>query len=370
MRSFSRLIKVKCFAVILCCLALSSVSQTLQPGFDAQEYLEMLRITAKQVDTPHSDIPAPASFIRVYRSPESPLDNRWELWVNDQESIMVISIRGTTLKTVSWLENFYSAMVPATGSLQLNDSTAFNYKLANDPKATVHVGWTLGLATMAPGILSTIREQYAQHHIKQLIICGHSQGGALAFLLRSYLYYLTEANQLPADLTIKTYCSAAPKPGNLYYAYDFDYITRNGWAFTVVNASDWVPETPFSLQTLKDFNTLNPFTDVKKHLRKQSFFVRLYLGHVYNRLNRTSGRAQRCFTKYLGKTMYKQVRKSMPQYKQPTYAASMNYMRAGVPIVLQPDQVYFQQYPDTAKNVFVHHGIKPYYGLTKKIYPH
>ena len=167
---------------------------------------------------------------------------------------------------------------------------------------------------------------------------------------------------------IKSYCSAAPKPGNLFYAYDFDYITRNGWSFTVVNASDWVPETPFSIQTLKDYNTLNPFTDVSNQLSKQSFLVRLYLKHVYNRLNRTTRKAQRTFTKYLGNTLYKQVKKSQPQYLQPAYAPSMNYMRAGVPIVLRGDERYFQQFPDTSKNVFVHHGFGPYYSLTKKIY--
>lgn len=344
-------------------------AQTLQPGFDANEYLEMLRITSMHADSQHrKSIPSPESFQLVYRSTPTPLDNLWDLWTNANNSIIVISIRGTTLKAESWLENFYCAMIPAKGSLQTSDSTTFNYQFSNDPKATVHVGWTLGLAGMAPGMIAKIKEYYTTYHTKQIVVMGHSQGGALSFLLRSYLYYQVQQQQLPADLVIKTYCSAAPKPGNLYYAYDFDYITRNGWAFTVVNAADWVPETPFSLQTLRDYNTLNPFTDVSKQLNKQSFLVRLYLKHVYNRLNRTSGKAQRVFTKYLGKTLYKQVKKSLPQYRQPTYAASMNYMRAGVPIVLQPDDAYREQFPDSSKNVFIHHGLWPYYGMMKRIY--
>ncbi len=101
-------------------------------------------------------------------------------------------------------------------------------------------------ATMAPEMTAKIREYNSQYHTKQVIITGHSQGGAIAFLTRSYLHYEQEAGRLPKELIFKSYNGAAPKPGNLYYGYDYDYITRNGWAFTVVNALDWVPETPFS----------------------------------------------------------------------------------------------------------------------------
>lgn len=353
---------------VLICLQTASARQ-LQPGFDAEEYMEMLRITARQVDSATSaSFPAPEQFKIEFRSKEGPLDNRWELWANPSKSTIVISIRGTTRKPISWLANFYSAMIPATGSLQLNDSTIFDYKLASDPKATVHVGWTICLATMAPEMAAKIREYNSQYHTKQVIVTGHSQGGAIAILTRSYLHYEQEAGRLPKDLVFKSYNGAAPKPGNLYYGYDYDYITRNGWGYTVVNALDWVPETPFSLQTLRDFNNLNPFTDMEKQLKKQSFIVRLYLKRVYGRMNRKSNKAQRVFTKYLGKDISKQVRKAMPQLKEPTYTPNMNFTRAGVPIVLQPDAEYLEKYPDSGNRIFIHHGLWPYYLLTQKIY--
>jgi len=344
-------------------------AQDLKPGFDSDEYLEMLRITARQVDSAtRASFPVPKEYEMMFRSNAGPLDNRWELWSNKSKSVIVISIRGTTQKPVSWLENFYCAMIPATGSIQLNDSTHFTYKFANDPKATVHVGWTIGLATMTPGITEKIKEYHSQHQTKQVIIVGHSQGGALAFLLRSYLHYEMEAGSLPNDLIIKNYNSAAPKPGNLYYGYDYDYITRNGWGFTIVNALDWVPETPFSLQTLRDFNNLNPFTDVKKQLKKQSFLVRVYLSRAYGRMNRKSSKSQKVFTKYLGKTLGAQIKKAMPQLRQPDFSDNMNYTRAGVPIVLQPDTGYLKKYPDSGSHIFIHHGLWPYYLLTQKIY--
>ncbi|HEY3251697.1 MAG TPA: lipase family protein, partial [Ignavibacteria bacterium] len=136
--------------------------------------------------------------------------------------------------------------------LQLNDSTSFDYQLSTDPKAMVHTGWTIGLGYLAPDIETKINEYYRQKHVKEFLLFGHSQGGAISFLLRSFLEYEKQKGKIPADIVFKTYCSAAPKPGNMYYAYDFDFITRNGWAFTIVNTADWVPETPFSIPTIHD----------------------------------------------------------------------------------------------------------------------
>jgi len=247
-------------------------SQDLQPGFDGKEYTDMLAINFQRFDSMmvNPAIPVSSDYHTVYRSPELGLKNRWNMWYRNDNKLAVISLRGTVAELPSWLENYYAAMVPATGSLQLNDSTVFNYQLAADEKAHVHVGWLTGLAHLAPSITEQIKLAY-QRGIHEFIIIGHSQGGALATLTRSYLFYLSQKGTLPTDIRFKTYCSAAPKTGNLYYAYDFDFITRNGWAFTVVNAADWVPETLFSVQTLTDFNPVNPFTNVagviKKHER-------------------------------------------------------------------------------------------------------
>lgn len=352
----------------LLCLLFSAVTyaQQLEAGFDKNEYLELMQITAAQADTLKQGpnyLDPPKTYERIYRSPELGLKNRWDLWLHQNRKQMVVSIRGTVNDGLSWLENYYCAMIPAEGSLQINDSTHFSYKFAKDPKATVHVGWTVGIAHLAPDVMEKIRVQY-QQGIKQVLIMGHSQGGALAFLLTSYLRYQVEAGELPADIVFKTYCSAAPKPGNLYYAYDYDYLTRGGWSFTIVNAADWVPETPFSLQTLQDFNNLNPFNGIEQLLDKQKpFYVRWYLKRAFRKLDKSASKSRNTFEKYLGKTLYKQIKKAQPQFQEPSYAKSMNYMRAGGPIVLQPDSAYYKVYPDTGKNVFVHHALKPYVKL-------
>src|SRR3954452_19483162 len=110
--------------LFLCLTTLICKAQLLKPGFEAQEYLELLSVSSRQGDSTlkNDDTPEPTAYKIVYRSPVVGLDNRWDLWLRNDEKVAVISIRGTTGKQVSWLANFYSAMIPATGRLQLNDS--------------------------------------------------------------------------------------------------------------------------------------------------------------------------------------------------------------------------------------------------------
>lgn len=348
----------------------SAISQVkLQPGFDAKEYAELLSLTffsssiADSVQRLHTKDP----YRMEYRSPELGLLNRWTLYLRT-DNVAVIDLRGTVNKPESWLENFYAAAIDATGSLQITDSAAFSYQLSENPRAQVHAGWTLGLAHLAPDIRSRINKYYAAKKVTQFLIFGHSQGGALAYLLRSWLHYEQQKNNIPADVVFKTYCSAAPKPGNLYYAYDFDYITRGGWAHTVVNAADWVPETPFSIQTLKDFNISNPLTNAKATIRKQKFFMRLALNSIYNKLDRSTRKAQRRFEKYLGRMIYKPIRRTLPQFRQPDYAPGNNFMRAGIPVILMPDEAYMKDFPDSPATSFIHHTYKSYAALLERIY--
>lgn len=63
-----------------------------------------------------------------------------------------------------------------------------------------------------------------------------------------------------------------------------------------------------------------------------------------------------------------QVKRYLPQYQPPKYGQTLNYARAGTPIVLQPDSAYYQKFPDTGENVFRHHLFEPYYYLVQHIY--
>lgn len=354
--------QIKSVLLTACFLAslLPAQSQALVPGFDKQEYAELMKISVRTVKTASyaEKYPAPERFRMVYESPEMGLENLWDLWTDDKGQA-VMSIRGTTANMDSWLANIYAAMVPAVGSLALEEGYTFDYKLATHPQAAVHVGWLLSTAYLVRDMLPKLDSTY-NSGTKNILIIGHSQGGGIGFLLTAHLYSLQQSGRLPADIRFKTYCSAGPKPGNLFFAYDYESMTYGGWAFNVVNSSDWVPEVPLSIQTIQDFSVTNPFTNAKATIRKQKFPNKLVLKYVYNRLSKPSIRAQRNYQKYLGKHTSKMVAKKLKSFRSPVYYNSNHYVRTGTTIVLKANDAYRAKWPDDGINMFVHHFHAPY----------
>ncbi len=334
--------------------------QPIGPGFSKDEFREILLITARTcaLDSGYlKSIPEPKEYSIVYRSPVTGLDNLWELWKSDSRA--VISIRGTTDKAESWAANLYAAMVPAKGALSIADGKSFDYTLATDERAAVHMGWLLSLAYISEDVVQHIQSLY-DAGTRDFILAGHSQGGAITYLLTAYLYHLRKAGTLPSDIRFKTYCSAAPKPGNLYFAYNYEYMTGNGLAFNVVNSADWVPETPVSIQTLLDFNRVNPFIHAKGMIKKMKFPRNMVMKHVYGKLSKPTLKAQRNYEKYLGKMTYRTIRGYLPDFTAPEYYHSNHYVRTGNMIVLTPDSAYYEKYPDDPSRIFIHHFHEPY----------
>jgi hypothetical protein len=259
-------------------------------------------------------------------------------------------------------------MVPAKGSLQLDKQTAFNYNLSDHPNAAVHVGWLVAMAYMAPTIQHKIDSCY-KAGIKNFILTGHSQGGGITFLLTSHLENLKKTGKLPGDIRFKTYCSAGPKPGNLHYAHSYENMTRDGWAYNVVNTVDWVPDVPFSVQTVDDFTTVNPFRGARAMIKKQAFPKNIALRHVYNKLEKPSKKAQKNYQKYLGKMISTAVAKQLPDLKTPDYYRSNYYVRTGRTIILQPGADYFVLFNNDAANpnIWQHHLPQQYLYLAEQL---
>ncbi|MBC7923889.1 MAG: lipase family protein [Ferruginibacter sp.] len=340
--------------------------QALQPGFDKLEYVELLKAYSRWGDSAfYRGIPESKKYRPAYRSPVTGLENRWELYTTDDQ-VAVISIRGTTADPVSWLGNFYAAMVPAKGTLRLSDQATFEYQLAENPKAAVHTGWLVALASMSADIRNKMDSCY-RAGVRDYLVFGHSQGGGIAYLLTSHLRHLKAIGQLPGDIRLKTYCSAGPKPGNLYYAYEYEKGTEGGWAFNVVNPVDWVPEVPVSIQTEKDFNPINPFVNARQAISQQKFPTRIALKHLYNQLTKHTNRAQRRYEKYLGRMTSQYVKKQLPDFRAPDYYPSNHYVRTGNFIILAPDSAYYQVYPNDEKRIFIHHMLQPYFYLAQQL---
>jgi hypothetical protein len=335
--------------------------QVLKPGFDKSEYIETLKINQKAHIAVNkwaesTTMPEPEKYKFVYRSPVVAFDNIWDLWVHVDKRIAMIAVQGSVPTEASFLANLYAAMIPAKGALQLDKSFKFTYNLSNDPGAAVHVGWFVAMAYLSRTIEHKIDSCY-KSGIRDFILTGHSQGGGITFLLNSYLNNLKAEGRLHADIVFKTYCSAGPKPGNLRYAYDYENMTRDGWAYNVVNTADWVPDVPFTVQTVGDFTAVNPFRGAKAMIKKQKFPKNLALKHVYNRMSKPSEKAQKNYQKFLGKMVSQAVKKQIPDFNTPAYFNSNYYVRVGNTIVLKADEAYFKLYsnaPDNP-NIWQHH---------------
>ena len=359
---------MKYVSLLLILVALPHVlfGQKLKPGFDKAEYIELLKVSAQFGDSTYvSSFPKPQGHKLVYRSPVIGLDNRWDLWT-DGKDVAVISIRGTTANSVSWLANFYAAMVPAKGEIQLSETEKFQYDLATNPNAAVHVGWLVSTGFLVKDMMPKIDSCY-RAGIKDILIMGHSQGGGIAYLLTAYLKNQQKQAKIPADIQIKTYCSAGPKPGNLYFAYEYEASMQNGWAYNVVNSADWVPEVPFTIQTINDVNSTNPFSGAPAMISKQALPKRIVLKYVYNKLSKPALKAQRNYQKFLGQLASKTVQKNLNGYVAPQYYESSDYVRTGTTIVLLADSAYFNQYPESKDKIFTHHFHPPYLNLAMKL---
>src|SRR5690606_32163372 len=116
--------------------------------------------------------------------------------------------------------------------------------------------------------------------------------------------------------------------------YDYELLTGSGNAFNIVNPPDWVPETPVSIQTSRDFNKTNPFSGARKQLGKQKFPKNLVMKYVYHKLDNPSLRAQKKYEKYLGRYASRYVRKYLPGFSVPAYSGSSHYVRTGTSIIL------------------------------------
>ena len=357
-------------AVIAYAMSTAAVSQVLQPGFDAEEYRECLRITSHmhidegKIDSIYMSA-EPRHSTRLYYSPTTGFDNEWELWRDDTRKVVHIVLRATVTTMKSWGSNFNAGLVPAHGVTEVGKRR--EYCLSNDSSAMVHGGWVAGLMTMVEDIDEKL-DSCLKAGCRDFIICGHSQGGGLSYLTTARLRIKQQEGKIPSDVRFKTYCSAAPKPGDYAFALSYEHLTQGGWSYTVVNADDWVPELPLSVQRPTDMRPTNPFANIDELLKSSGPMTRLKLKFLYNRLYKPTDKAVRNIEKYLGTTVGEMMEGQVPEYKQPAeYSDCANYARTGPFIILMPDEGYHQIHPHVAKDAFEHHMYKAYEYLADKL---
>lgn len=366
------------FSITATCLAFTGCQQkeesaSILPGYDKTELTALIPVMERAYDS--SDIggfktPEPESIKQVFRSTVSPLMNRFDVW-NTSDNKAVIAIRGSIVDpgALSFTAAFYSPMVPATGAIKISDTKTFEYKLAELPDAAVHLGMLLGLAHISDELANQIREQYAKG-VRDFILLGHSQGSGIGFLATSYIRYLQKDGKLPADFRLKTYLIAAPKVGNLQYAYDYQKINMGGWAVAVNSVLDWVPCIGFTFQTAIDFPKISPFYDMKGFLASINYIPGPKFDENYNQFLAAGPSITKQMLGIIHENVYPRVIKAMPGYVEPALLGTFDFERSGDLVPLFPDAEYYTTFPqDTVHfQAWENHSVYPYYLLVKSNY--
>ena len=219
----------------------------LKPDFNINEAKSTIAVCnsfnfIKQFDSAHSIIPE--RFNLSYTSDVLSMDNKFQVYENGK--IGIINYRGSTDKVISWVENCYSAMIPANGVITI-DGEPSAYRFSNDSIAAVHAGYGLTVVVLS----KVIKEQITTLNSKgiyDIIITGHSQGGALATLTRAYLENLPKG-ALSSKNIYKTYAYAQPMSGNKEFASEYNAkFGDEGTSYSIINPNDPVPRLPFNYE--------------------------------------------------------------------------------------------------------------------------
>lgn len=365
------MIKKMLFGLCFLTLALATQAQIksyqFKAGFNAQECDDMMVINNTFADTTNSyktnNVLAQHQF--KHHSASVGLDNAWSLWIRS-DSTVIIALRGTTANSKSIVADFYCAMLPAVGEITLGEQDTLKYHLANEPKAAVHGGFLIGFAYLAKDIQPKLDSLY-QSGYHNYIVTGHSQGGALCYYVSSWLWYLKKNGKYPS-MGIKTYASASPKMGNMFFINDYDSVNHAEWAFSIVNSADVVTETPLTTQQLEeDMNTPNPFVSLYSKMNQLPFLKRIVLKNAFNKMKKGATKSSMAYQKYLGGYSEKIIKGMLPGIVLPKTVNTTYFLRPGVNISLQVNDRY-KDFFKIYKSNLAHHGMKPYRFLLREYY--
>jgi|ETNmetMinimDraft_13_1059891.scaffolds.fasta_scaffold00249_13 hypothetical protein len=341
-------------------------------GFDKSELLELITVAEHMydsVDISGFKTPLPTEYIRVYRSPVSVLKNRFDIWKSEKSKV-VIAIRGTILdkKGISFAEDFHAYMVPAIGKTKISNEITFQYKLAELSGAGVHLGLLLGLYTLHEDMIEQINLRYTEG-VRNYYIIGHSQGSGVAYLATAYLWYLQKDGKLPSDIQFKTYCIAAPKAGNTPFAYDYENLTKGGWAFSIQNTADWIPYCPITFETAGDLPPISGFTKVREVLTEIHYPPGPNFNDAYAKYGKLQNEVLDGMQQVIKEIIYPKISALFPEYVEPELIKSLDFERIGVTIPLIADKDYYKKFPDSKAhfNVWENHSPYPYYYLAGKM---
>lgn len=303
-----------------------SGSGQFSSGFDPNEARDMAAIcnSFTYIDLYGSDLEIlPEGYQKVYTSPVVGMDNRFQVYIKG--NVAVINFRGSTDQKSSWLANMYSALIPSKGEITIQDKT-FPYQFGVDTASSVHSGYALALAYLHDPLVEQLK-QIHKRGIRHVYLTGHSQGGALAVLVRAYLHY---SKEIPRGLQFKVYTFAQPMSGNFAFANEYNHqFCKPEMSYSLVNPEDIVPKMPYSY---------NDSTFIRDHLvallsKDERFdaqkMLREGLMYLFNeKFSRT--------VEKFGVSVAEQLEKELGAIQLPEPTGKINFSQVGNQIELPP----------------------------------
>jgi len=301
----------------------------IKEGFQPIEAKEMMALcnsfTFLELFGSDKDI-VPAGYEKIYTSEVAGMDNKYQVYKKGE--IGVINFRGSTNKTISWIENVYSAMIPAKGEIKI-DGKVHPYLFAKESSATVHAGYALAIVILSEGVLEQIKI-LNEKGIYKILITGHSQGGSLANMMRAYLENLSR-NKLSKRNEFKTYAFAPPMCGNKFFANEFqERFCENNSSFSIINPKDPVPYLPLNydeeklLSKKKLAGLVSDWKSIKISKLGKDALIRLIENGLIGYTNNSNKLLTRIASAHLGTV------------EMPDFVDEINYFQAGTLIELAP----------------------------------
>lgn len=319
---------MKSKAFILSLFIVSLSYGQLTNGFNTLEVKDMIALCNSYtfLDLYESDADIiPEGYEKRHTSEVNALDNVFQIYTKG--NIGVINLRGSTAKKSSWLENFYSSMIPAAGEIWIGDKK-YNYIFSKDPEAHVHAGYALAICYLSEDLVEQI-SHLNQKGIYNICITGHSQGGALAQMLTAYLQNLPSGT-ISSKNQFKTYAFASPMCGNQTFSNEYKQLNGNGYSFNVINPADLVPTFPLSYND----STLFSMADLKTFLFDRENFD--YKGKVTDGMIQLFEKTINNTVTMVGRSVNKQISKEGDTITLPPAVKDINYIPLGEVVEIKP----------------------------------
>jgi len=295
----------------------------LREGFDPDEVKDLIAMCNSYTfqDLYGSDAAIlPKKYTKTFTSPVIGMDNKFQVYTKDK--LAVINFRGSTNQITSWIENMYSAMIPAKGVILL-DKVEHPYCFAKDTSAAVHAGYALAAVLLSPIILDQIK-QLNQQGIYNILITGHSQGGALANITRAYLENLPKGT-LSSKNVYKTYAFANPMCGNKSFSDEYHLrYCENNMSYSILNPADLVPAMPMHYQEtgkILSVDRLASWVLGKESLDLRKIGVEMLL--------KTFEKSLKTYVNSSNRLIEKMISISYGSIDMPDYIQDINYFQVG-----------------------------------------